>query len=140
MSFQETSMKINIKLFLFFCLITSFFIACEKKSTTANTAEKILGIWTLQSDIYHQHVGGIDYSDTTLGMGSTIEFRSDNKAYSDFQGQKDTAVYTLNGDAQITIIGTGTYDIKTLTSNLFILYLNKSQGADYYEETISLFK
>ena len=133
-------MKAIIKYSLLFILLVFFFAACKKKQVTLTTAEKIQGTWQLQSEIYHQNVGGVDYSDTTLGNGDTIEFRSDNKAYSDFQGQKDTAVYTLTGDTQITLNGTDIYDIKTLTSNQFVLYSKQTQGADYYEGTITLVK
>ncbi len=133
-------MKKIIKYPLLVILLVFIFAACKKKQVTLTTAEKVQGTWQLQNDIYHQHVGGVDYSDTTLGNGATIEFRSDNKAYSDFQGQKDTAVYTLTGDTQITLNGTDIYDIKTLTSSSFVLYSKKTQGADYYEETISLVK
>ncbi len=133
-------MKTIINSVLIIALLTLFFAACKKKSAGLTTAEKVQGTWQLQSDIYHQHVGGVDYSDTTLGNGATIEFRSDNKAYSDFNGQKDTAVYTLSGDTQIVLNGTNTYDIKALTSNSFVLYTKQTQGADYYEETISLLK
>ena len=133
-------MKKIIKYPLLVILLVFFFAACKKKQVTLTTAEKVQGTWHLQTDIYHQHVGGVDYSDTTLGNGATIEFRSDNKAYSDFQGQKDTAVYTLTGNTQITLNGTDTYDIKTLTSNQFVLYSKKTQGADYFEETITLVK
>ena len=133
-------MKAIIKYSLLFILLVFFFAACKKKQVTLTTAEKIQGTWQLQSEIYHQNVGGVDYSDTTLGNGATIEFRSDNKAYSDFQGQKDTAVYTLTGDTQITLNGTDIYDIKTLTSNQFVLYSKQTQGADYYEGTITLVK
>ncbi len=133
-------MKKNINSLLLVCSLTFFFIACKKKETTQTTAEKVIGVWQLQSDIYHQNVGGVDHSDTTLGMGSTIEFRSDSKVYSDFQGQRDTSVYYITGNTQITINGIGTYDIKTLTANQFVLYIKKTQGADIYEETISLIK
>ncbi|MDE3182621.1 MAG: lipocalin family protein [Bacteroidota bacterium] len=133
-------MKAIIKYPLLFILLVFFFAACKKKQVPLTTAKKIQGTWQLQSEIYHQNVGGVDYSDTTLGNGATIEFRSDNKAYSDFQGQKDTAVYTLTGDTQITLNGTDIYDIKTLTSNQFVLYSKQTQGADYYEGTITLVK
>ena len=125
---------------LLLILIVFSFTACKKKQVTLTTAEKVQGTWQLQSEIYHQNVGGVDFSDTTLGNGATIEFRNDNKVYSDIQGQKDTSVYILTGDTQITLNGTDTYDIKSLTSNLFVLYTKQTQGSDYYEGTITLIK
>jgi hypothetical protein len=129
----------KMKSVLFVCLLAFFFLACKKDAATPGAAEKILGTWTLQSDIYHQYVGGIDYSDTTLGMGTTFKFTSDGTASIETPGQgTSSAVYYLTGDTQITIGGTNTYDIKTLTSNALILYSKHTQGTDYYEETISL--
>lgn len=104
------------------------------------TAEKVQGTWQLQSDIYHEFVNGENNSDTTSGISSTIEFRKDGKVYANIQGEKDTSAYSLSGDTQIIMDQDQTYEIKTLTSNSFILYSKETQGADYYEETISLKK
>ncbi len=131
-------MNKNIKSFLLIGSLTLTFIACKKKETT--TAEKVLGTWQMQTDIYHQNVSGVDYSDTTYGMGATIEFRSDSKAYSNFNGQKDTSAYSLSGDTKLIINGTDTLNIQTLTSSLFVLYTREMQGANLYEETITLTK
>jgi len=134
-------MNKTIKSALFVCLLAFFLVACKKDSATPGAAEKILGTWTLQSDIYHQYVGGTDYSDTTLGMGTTFKFASDGTASIEIPGQGTTSsVYYLTGDTKITIGGTNNYDIKTLTSNALVLYSKHEQGADYYEETISLNK
>ena len=61
-------MKTIINSVLLIVLLTLFFAACKKKSAGLTTAEKVQGTWQLQSDIYHQHVGGVDYSDTTWEM------------------------------------------------------------------------
>jgi hypothetical protein len=121
-------------------LIAFLFSACKKKDVKITTAEKVQGTWQLQSDIYHEFVGGVDHSDTTAGINGTIEFRNDGKVYSNNQGEKDTTVYTLSGDTHIIIDKDQTYDIKELTSNSFVLYTKEVQGADYTEETISLKK
>ena len=134
-------MKKIITFVLFIFLSTLLFFSCKKKAATLTTNEKIVGTWQLQSDIYHQFVGSVDYSDTTLGMGATFRFASDGNAYIEMPGQgTTTSVYYLKGDTQIVIGGTNTYDIKTLTSNELVLYSKHTQGADYYEETISLSK
>jgi major membrane immunogen (membrane-anchored lipoprotein) len=117
------------------------FTACKKNDTKTSTAQKIQGTWQIKSEIYNEHTNGTDNIDTTLGTANTtIEFRNDGKVYSDFFGQKDTASYTVVGDTQITIDSVNTYDIKTLTSNSLILYSKELDGADYYEETLSLIR
>ncbi len=133
-------MKKIINSFLVIVLLSFLFAACKKKDVKLTTAEKVQGTWQLQTVVYHQFVSGVDSSYTDTGVNSTIEFRNDGKAYSDDQGQKDTTTYTLSGDTQIILAGIITYDIKTLTSNSFVLYTKQVQGADYYEETVSLIK
>jgi len=133
-------MKKIFQSLLIITLISFLFSACKKKDVQLTTAEKVQGTWQLQTDIYHEFVSGTDYSDTTTGPNSTLEFRNDGKVYSDLQGQKDTSTYTLTGDNQIVINGNITFDIKTLTTNLFVLYTKQTQGADYSEETLSLKK
>jgi len=125
---------------LIITLFSFLFSACKKKDVQLTTAEKVQGTWQLQTDIYHEFINGIDQSDTTIGANMTIEFRNDGKVYSNNQGQKDTTTYTLSGDTQIIIDQDQIYQIKTLTSNSFILYYKETQGADFSEETITLKK
>ncbi len=131
-------MEKNIKSFLLIGSLTLTFVACKKKEMT--TAEKVLGTWQMKTDIYHENVSGVEYSDTTYGMGQTIEFRSNNKFYSNFGGQMDSSSYSLSGDTKLIINGTDTLNINTLTSNKFVLYTRTMQGADFNEETITLTK
>lgn len=125
--------------FLVISLTTFLFAACKKKKVTLTTSDKIIGTWQVQSDIYHQKVGTYDYTDT-ISTSGTIEFRNDNKVYSDIQGQKDTAVYTIDSDTQLTIVGVDTYQIKTLTDHQLVLYVAVTNTTGLYEETISLLK
>ena len=133
-------MKKIIHSFLIITLIAFLFSACKKKDVKLTTAEKVQGTWQLQTDIYHEFVSGVDHSDTTTALNATLEFSNDGKVYSVYQGQKDTTTYTLSGDTQIIIDLDQTYEIKTLTSSSLVLYNKEIQGADYYEETISLKK
>ena len=94
----------------------------------------------MQSDIYHENVGGVDYSDTTRGMGTTLEFRTSGKVYYDFLGQQDSSDYIINSDSVLTIVDVDTYDIKTLTNNQFVLFTKATDSSGTYEETINLIK
>jgi hypothetical protein len=132
-------MKKQLFYLLLIALGTFFFVSCNKKKLTLTTADKIIGTWQVQSDIYHQKVGSYDYTDTVSTSG-TIEFRNDNRVYSDIQGQKDTAVYTIDSDTQLTIVGVDTYQIKTLTDHQLVLYVVVTNSTGLYEETISLLK
>lgn len=133
-------MKKIIRSFLIITLIAFLFSACKKKDVQLTTAEKVQGTWQVQTDINHEVLNGVDQSDTTLGVNTTIEFRNDGKVYSNNNGEKDTTTYTLSGDTHIIIDIDQTYEIKTLTSNSFVLYNKEIQGAGYTEETISLKK
>ena len=133
-------MKKLIYSLLIISILSLLFTACKKKEVELTTAEKVHGTWQLQTDIYHEMVGGVEFSDTTKGSGESVEFRGNGYAYSNYQGQTDSSAYTITGDTQITLEGTGTFTIKSLTGNSFVLYMKESSGADFYEETISLAK
>lgn len=133
-------MKKIIHSFLIITLLAFVFGACKKKDVKLTTAEKVQATWHLQSDIYHEFVNGVDFSDTAMAINATIEFRNDGKAYSVSESGKDTTTYTLSGDTKLIIAGDQSYDIKELTSNSFVLYSKEIDGTDYYEETITLKK
>ena len=122
-------------------LITLHLAACKKKDKQPQTTmEKIQGKWFLQNETDNEHSSGQDNITTTAGgPNDIIDFRSDGKVYSDVFGTKDTSTYTLSGDTKIVLAGTEIFDIKTLSSNSFILYNKQIFAADDYDEvTITL--
>jgi len=122
-------------------LLAIFFLsACKKSNKQQTTLEKIQGVWQLETDVDNEHVSGQDNITTTSGgPGDILDFRSDGKVYSNIQGEADTSTYALSGDTKIVIEGFETFDITTLTANIFVLD-NKEiiGGTDFDEETITL--
>lgn len=133
-------MKKHLYCCLFISATTLFFISCKKEKDNQTTSQKVIGTWQVQSDIYHENVNGVEYSDTTGGMGASIEFRTSGKVYYDFLGQQDSSEYIINSDSVLTIVDVDTYDIKTLTNNQFVLFTKAADSSGAYEETINLVK
>ncbi len=120
--------------------------ACKKSSDAQpqqTTLQKIQAKWQLQSLVENDHFSGTDHIITITGNANDyIDFRTDGKVYSSISGNMDVATYSLTGsDTKILIDGTDTFDIKTLTSNSFILYIKQlSGGSDFDETTINMKK
>lgn len=135
-------MKKIISALAFVSLTMLFLPACKKSDKQQTTLEKIQYKWQLESDEINDHYSGMDDFTTITGdPGDIIDFRKDGNVYVNVGGFTDTSAYTLSGDTKITIAGTQIYDIKTLTSNSFILYNKETDGpSDFTEETITLKK
>jgi hypothetical protein len=123
-------------------LITFCLPACKKSSDTQQpqtTQQKIQNKWLLENIVDNFHRSGTDQSSTTIGASTDyFDFRADGKIYYSISTYKDTVTYSLPSDTKILIDGTETYDIKTLTSNSFIIYQKKLLNCtDYDEETIT---
>jgi hypothetical protein len=120
-------------------LLLCFLPACKKDDNPLTTLQKIQGEWLLQSLVTNDHYSGADHISTQSGASSDkFDFRSDGNLYFTFAGTTDKVSYILSGDTKIIIDGTDTFDIKTLTSNSFVIYKKEFFGADYEEVTINL--
>jgi hypothetical protein len=131
-------MKKTIAHLTLFLFIGIGLASCKKNDTPLTTQQKVLGRWSLLNIITNDHYAGADHSFTSAGSTSDyFDFRSDGKLYFSFAGTIDTVAYSLSGDTKILIDGTELYDIKTLTSDSFVIYKKEYFGADYEEETIN---
>ncbi len=123
-------------------IVFAFYLsACKKKDKQPQTTiEKIQGKWNLENETDNVHTGGQDnITNSPGGISDVVDFRTDGKVYSDVFGTKDTSGYILSGDTKIVLDGTEIFDIKTLTSNSFIIYNKEIFSSDEYDEvTISL--
>src|ERR1035437_6472679 len=99
-------------------LVTFYLPACKKSSDTQQpqtTLQKIQNKWLLVNVVQNDHYSGSDNITTTPGTSTDyFDFRADGKMYISVVGYKDTVAYSLSGDTKI-LIGSDTYDIKTLT-------------------------
>lgn len=126
-------------------LVTFYLTACKKSSDTQQpqtTLQKIQNKWLLVNVVDNDHYSGSDHITTTPGTSNDyFDFRADGKIYYSIGSYKDTVTYSLPSDTKILIDGTETYDIKTLTSNSFIIYLKDISGLpDFFEETMTMKK
>lgn len=126
-------------------MLTFIFESCKKKDT-ATTIQKIQAKWSIESVIDHEHDPSslpIDTTVTTLGVATDyIDFRSDGKVYSFFDGSADTSAYALSGDTSIIISTSGNLKIQSLTDHVLKLYEKEDDPStsSYFEETINLKK
>ena len=124
-------------------VLTMFFLpACKKsESSSLTTAQKVQNKWQLVTDTENDHYSSLDHITTSYGNPTDyMDFRTDGKMYAQIGGYKDTLAYFLTGDTKITFSNSGgTFDIKTLTSNSFVLYGKEmGSGTNFIEETITL--
>ncbi len=125
-------------------LFTFCLAACKKSSDTQQpqtTLQKIQNKWLLVNITDNDHYSGSDHITTTPGTSTDyFDFRADGKIYYSIGTYKDTVTYSLPSDTKILINRIGTYDIKILTSNSFIIYqknINVNNVAEYDEETLT---
>lgn len=126
-------------------LVTFYLPACKKKDKQQTTLEKIQGIWQIDTVIQNDHISSEDNIDTLAGdPGNIADFRTDGKVYLNIQSEADTSTYNLISDTKIVLdqatINEVTYDIITLTANVFILHSKQtaSGSSNFFEETITL--
>ena len=118
MNITKTTIMKKKLLLAFVALLLIGFYACNKKDNKQEltTAEKVLGIWHLESDIFHDHFNNTDNYDTTKGQPNDIlDFRKDGNVYVSSMGVSDTTIYSIAGDTKIIIGGNIAYDIKTIS-------------------------
>ena len=126
-------------------LITFCLPACKKSSDTQQpqtTLQKMQAKWQLETLFQNDHYSGTDHIMNITGtVNDYLDFRTDGKIYSSIQGNRDTTTYSLASDTKLLIDGVNNYDIKTLTSASFIIYLKDISGLpDFFEETITMKK
>ena len=130
---------------LCFLLFMMNIISC-KKNTGDNNAlsitQKIQNRWNLAHIMNYVYAGmttNLDYIDTlTVGtLGDYIEFKADQRAYSNIGGFKDTNDYSILGDNKF-VLGNDTFDISILTTNQFVLSISDRSSATWYDNVISL--
>ena len=133
-------MKKNITSIVVVALITFYLSACKKNDQLPQTTlQKIQNKWTLVNIVDNYRYFGSDHITTSLFASTDYwDFRTDGKIY---MSTGSLNIYSLPSDTTKILISGWTYDIKTLTSNSFIIYL-KEEGIngriyDFFEETMT---
>lgn len=118
--------------------------SCKEDDTpdttkTETTAEKIQHTWNTTSIMDYNFVGAsttLDYIDTfDLGTNATIDFRTNNKAYVNFDGDMDTTDYQIVNDQTINFDG-DVFTINTLTATEFKLTYAERTDTPYYDNVL----
>lgn len=120
---------------LFFALLAAISFSACKDDDEPTVQQRIQGVWTFDKNIDRNVIGGVESRDTTLGVsGDYVDFRTDNKVYSRFEGlYYDTANYSILSSDKIIIDG-DTMTIQNLTNSSVQFYLREDVSAtDYYE-------
>jgi hypothetical protein len=114
------------KQILLLALVAIFFTACKKDDNVevpeTSTAQKLLGVWKIQSVVYNNFFNGADHINTQTGTATDFfEFRNNGKVYSQFQNSYDSTVYNVPTNNTVNIEGL-IFEIKTLTATQLKLY------------------
>ena len=139
------------KVSLFFSLAAAsaiLFSACKKTDSQTTTTQKLQARWTFDQSISDDFQSGVHTRDTITAAMSPgyLDFRTDNKVYSQLVSISDTSNYQVLGDTKIVTWSTtdpstkDTADIQTLTSSQLIIHSKQVDGADYSESTLYLKK
>ena len=108
-------------------------MACKKSALSV--AQRLQAKWLVDKEISNSHYGGADHTATYTGLATDyVDFRSNNKVYSQVSGSKDTSNYSVVNDSTMTI-DVDTYKILTLTDNIFKIYSKSFTTPVIWDET-----
>ncbi len=135
----------NLNLFLLIGLLA--FASCGDDATTPKeesetTAQKVQHRWTLVSVIDYNYVDSsttLDYIDTIIGSNPAnyVEFRADNTASAQIDGDTETFSYSILSDNMIVFDGDD-FVITTLNANTFIMTYADREDIPYYDNVITM--
>ncbi|MEO6683797.1 MAG: hypothetical protein ABIN48_13325 [Ginsengibacter sp.] len=127
------------KLILSFVIIISIMISsCEKNKVKLS----LQGKWEIVNISIVEVENGVKiYEENYLGKpGDYIDFRSDNKVYSEVDGVEDVGNYTLLKDNKVIVEG-DTLEIRSLTKSSVTLFLKSyTNSTSFDESTINLIR
>jgi hypothetical protein len=125
----------NLSVILF--ALSSFFFSCKKDNNDIikTTSSKVQGKWKIDSIVVNQYFNGTYNKSTNMGTPEDyVEFRSDGRMLTSFQGHTDNSSYAIASD-KIIVFGGDSADIVELTDTKFIIYTKADAGVIGYIET-----
>lgn len=146
MSLNKSNLDVMKRYPLFFIVIFFIMTSCKKKTVTVTppltTTQKIQHRWDLVSVKDFVYIGNtlnLDYINTvfTGTAGDYVLFATDDKAYSNIGGFKDTSNYAVLGDATFVLDG-DTNEITTLTETQFVLTRPDRSSATWYDHVTTM--
>ncbi|MEQ1552741.1 MAG: hypothetical protein ABL929_01115 [Ferruginibacter sp.] len=126
-------MKNTILLAILFGVL---FASCKKDKPSS---EIIVGQWTLVDHVYNDYYSNTAHITTTTGGASNTIFFDENGIANDaLLGSTRQVSYSVQGNYILTL-GLDSYEIRTITNNVLLLYRKEPGVGNIYEEyTISL--
>ena len=124
---------------LFLIVFTTLCLSCKKQLADDNidrsTTNKLQGKWQVDSIVVNQYFNGTYSKASNAGTPEDyIEFRSDGRMYTSFQGYTDNSSYYVRSDTVI-VIGGDSADINELTDNKLVIYNKAEAGVIGYIAT-----
>src|SRR5580765_270167 len=122
-------MKLQTLLFTAGSFITLLLSCTKDKEDIAKTAAgKIQNKWQIDSLVINDHINGNSNKETHAGNeGDYVEFRTDGRMITNFQGVTDNSSFVVTSDSVIVIGGDSAY-IEELTENKFVFYSRAAAG------------
>ena len=108
---------------------TSMLLSCSKDNEDmVSTSAKIQNKWQIDSVVINEQINGNSNTETRPGKtGDYIEFRSDGRMITYFQGVTDNSSFVVKNDSVI-VIGGDSAHIEELTENKFVLFTRAAAG------------
>ncbi|CAN5503463.1 hypothetical protein BH10BAC3_BH10BAC3_12210 [soil metagenome] len=116
--------------------VATFLFSCKKEIDIAQvTNDKIQGKWQIDSIVDKQYFNGTYSNSSNAGTPEDyIEFRSDGRMYTSFQGYTDNSSYYVRSNT-IIVIGGDSANINELTDKKLVIYNKAEAGVIGYIET-----
>jgi hypothetical protein len=126
------------KTILILLAVTVTVLACKKSEYQKTTAEKVLGKWNFSGELDTLYNNGTTQTKYLTGtVLDSIDLRTDGKAYIHIQNNYDTFTYKVVSDTRM-LVNTDTSTIKTLTDNLFVIYIKGGTATQWYSNLVIL--
>lgn len=118
------------------CIGAVLLQSCKKEiDEVKSTTELVRGIWNIDSVSVHQEFNNVTKKETLYSdPGDYIDFRSDGRMITIFQGNKDNSSYKIKNSQVITIAG-DSGAIRELTNTRFVIHTRASAGGIGFIET-----
>ncbi len=129
-----------MKKVLFVLLACTTLLTACKKNKNKNTAEKVVGKWSLVSIRDNSFYSNTPHVTTLTGTAfDYIEFLDGGIGTVNIGGSADLVTYSVVGDTKLVLDGE-TFDILGISDNVLLLYSKTGSATVYDESTISLKK
>lgn len=109
--------------------ISILIFSCQKDDIVKTTSKRVKDKWQIDSLITTQKINNKTTRDVLAGTPADyVEFRSDGRMHTHFQGKSDYSSYSIKDGNTLMIGGDAAY-IHDLTEKKFIIYTKAEAGS-----------